>query len=211
MTILKNNQKNIIYILTNEAMPGYIKIGYTSRDVNERVKEFDNTNTPLPFEVYYACEVEKSNDEKWLHSIFSDRRVRDNREFFKMDPERVVLALKRIQIKEIKIENDNDVTVEQKKEIQEKKKIRSRFDFEKYGIKIGEEIYFSRDENIKAEVLKNNKIKLNNIEYSLSESARKVLERNRQPAGTLFWKYDGETLDERRRRMDEENLNSNSD
>lgn len=203
------NQKNIVYILTNEAMPGYIKIGFTSRNVSKRVKEFDNTNMPLPFEVYYACEVEKINDEKWLHSIFSDRRVRNNREFFKMDPERAILALKRIQIKEIKIENNSDVTVEQKKEIQEKKKIRSKFDFKKYGIRIGEEIYFSRDENIKAKVLQGNKIELNGKERGLSKSAQELLNYKKQPAGTLFWKYDEETLDERRRRMDEENLNNN--
>lgn len=205
-----NNQKNIVYILTNEAMPGYIKIGRTNRiDVSIRVRELDNTNMPLPFEVYYACEVEMLDDEKWLHSIFSDRRVRNNREFFKMDPERVILALKRIQISEIKLdngENDELVTQEQKKEILNKKIIRSKFDFKKYNISIGEEIYFSRDENIKAVVLLNNKIELNGKELSLSNSAKKLLGRERQPAGTLFWKYDGETLDERRRRMDEENL-----
>ncbi len=206
--MIKNN-KNIVYILTNEAMPGYIKIGYTSRNVIDRVKELDGTNTPLPFEIYYACEVDKIDDEKWLHSIFSDRRVRDNREFFKMDPERVILALKRVQIKEIKLSNEEYVTQAQKKEIQEKKKIRSKFDFEKYGIKIGEKIYFSRDEKIKATVLKRNKIELNGTEQGLSKSAQELLNYQKQPAGTLFWKYDGETLDERRRRIDEENLTNN--
>lgn len=194
---------NIVYILTNESMPGYIKIGFTNRNVEIRVKELDGTNTPLPFEVYYACEVERNDDERWLHSIFSDKRVRDNREFFKIDPERVVLALKRIQIKEINLDDRDDITQDQKKEILKKKKYRSKFDFEKYGIKIGEEIYFSRDESIKAVVIDSNRIEFNGEKYSLSGSARELLKRNHQPAGTLFWKYDGETLDERRRRMDE--------
>ena len=201
----KENSKNIIYILTNEAMPGYIKIGYTSREVNKRVKEFDNTNMPLPFEIYYACEVKFKNDEKWLHELFSDKRVRDNREFFKIDPERVVTALKRIQIKEVRLDDENKLTPEQEKEIEEKKKIRSKFDFKKYGIKEGEEIYFSRDESIKAKVLPGNKIELNGKVRGLSESAKELLGYKKQPAGTLYWKYDGETLDERRRRMDEEN------
>lgn len=211
---MKNNfkkEKNIVYILTNESMPGYIKIGFTTRDIQHRLRELDGTNTPLPFEMHYACEVEKTNDEKWLHSIFSDRRVRDNREFFKMDPERVILALKRIQIKEIKLNDDeSNITIEQKKSILEKKKNRSRFDFKEYGISTGEEIYFSRDENIKARVLQNNKIELNGEERALSESARELLEYKKQPAGTLYWKYDGETLDERRRRMDEENLKNDN-
>ena len=76
-------------------------------------------------------------------------------------------------------------------------------------IKIGEEVYFSRDENIKAKVLQGNKIELNGKERGLSKSAQELLNYKKQPAGTLFWKYDEETLDERRRRMDEESLNNN--
>ncbi len=190
-----NNDKNIIYILTNESMPGYIKIGFTKTDLENRLKQLDNTSVPLPFELHYACEVKNAReDERWLHGIFDDFRVRPNKEFFKMDPERVVLALKRIQIEEVKL-NDDYVSKDYKKEIEKKKKIRSKFDFEKYGIKVGEEIYFSRDENIKAKVLKNNKIELNGVEQGLSESARELLNYKKQPAGTLYWMYDGETLD----------------
>ncbi len=205
-----NNDKNIIYILTNESMPGYVKIGFTKTDLENRLKQLDNTSVPLPFELHYACEVEDAReDERWLHGIFDDFRVRPNKEFFKMDPERVVLALKRIQIKEVKLDDDY-ISKDYKKEIEKKKKIRSKFDFEKYGIKVGEEIYFSRDENIKAKVLNNNKIELNGVERGLSESARELLNYKKQPAGTLYWMYDGETLDERRRRMDEEDLNNNN-
>jgi len=38
----------VIYVLTNEAMPGLIKIGITSGDVSERVKQLDTTSIPLP-------------------------------------------------------------------------------------------------------------------------------------------------------------------
>jgi hypothetical protein len=62
--------QEIIYILTNEAMPDLVKIGYTNNSLEERLKQLDRTNLPLPFEVYYACEVENAHkDEKWLHSI----------------------------------------------------------------------------------------------------------------------------------------------
>tara|TARA_B110000259_G_scaffold18576_1_gene19525 strand:+ start:248 stop:370 length:123 start_codon:yes stop_codon:yes gene_type:complete len=37
-----------VYILTNEAMPGIIKIGWTDKSVEERMKELDKTATPLP-------------------------------------------------------------------------------------------------------------------------------------------------------------------
>ncbi len=195
----------IIYILTNEAMPGYIKIGFTNGSLDERLKHLDRTGTPLPFEVYYACEVVSArDDERWLHAIFSDRRVRDSREFFKMDPERVVIVLKRIQTKEISAPATS-ATVEEQKEIEKKKKTRSRFDFKKYDIPVGAEIYFSRDESIKAKVLPGNAIELNGKKTSLSPSAQELLRYKTPVAGTLYWMYEEETLDERRRRMDNEN------
>jgi len=53
----------IIYILTNEAMPGYVKIGRTS-DLKERIRSLSRpSGVPLPFEVYYASEVEDSQKD----------------------------------------------------------------------------------------------------------------------------------------------------
>lgn len=121
----------IIYILTNEAMPEFIKIGFTTTTVEQRLKQLDTTGIPLPFECYYAAEVHDAHaDEKWLHSIFSDRRVRDSREFFKMNPELVVLALKRVQKNEIFIRNQ--LTKEKSQEVGELKVKRAKFQFDKY-------------------------------------------------------------------------------
>ncbi|PIY84801.1 hypothetical protein COY76_04980, partial [bacterium CG_4_10_14_0_8_um_filter_33_57] len=109
-------KNQIVYILKNESMPEYVKIGFTHGDVKERLRQLDRTGVPLPFEVYYAATVEDAErEEKWLHSIFADRRARDSREFFKMNPEYAALALKRVEISETKI--DSGLTPEQEKEV----------------------------------------------------------------------------------------------
>lgn len=196
----------IIYILINEAMLGYVKIGKTNNLEQRRLSLSRPSGVPLPFEVYYASEVEDAQkDEQWLHSVFADRRVRDEREFFKIDPERIVAALKRIEKKDITPkslqQSLSSSTEEEKKEVEEKKKIRSKFDFKKYDIPIGSDIIFSRDASIKAKVLQNNKIELDGKEISLSKSAQKLLGYNYGVAGTLYWMYKDESLDERRRRF----------
>lgn len=193
----------IVYILTNEAMPEYIKIGFTHGDVTERLKQLDRTGTPLPFEVYYAAIVENAEkEEKWLHSIFADRRARDSREFFKMNPEYATLALKRVEIKEEKI--DSGLTKEQEKEVDEVKERRSRFHFAHYGIPVGSKLTFTRDSNIVAEVVENDKIKIGDKVSSLSNFAMELLGYQRKPQGTLYFEYEDEILDDRRRRMDDE-------
>ena len=67
------------------------------------------------------------------------------------------------------------------------------------------EIYFSRDENKKARVAdlhSSQSIEFEGKKASLSDSAREILGVNYGVAGTDYWMYDGETLDERRRRFE---------
>ena len=83
-----------MYVLINEAMPGYAKIGFTEGELVRRIKELDNTSTPLPFECFYAAKVKDCKKvERLLHDAFLDQRVRKNREFFEVDPQRVVCLL----------------------------------------------------------------------------------------------------------------------
>lgn len=191
----------IVYILTNEAMPGYIKIGFTTNAVEERLRQLDRTGIPLPFEVYYSAEVaDARKEEEWLHSIFADRRVRDNREFFKMNPELATIALKRVEISEHK--TTETLNNEQEKEVDEIKERRSRFHFQNYGIAVGEELVFTRDPNIVVTVAENDKINYNGKVDSLSTTARDLLGYSRRPQGTLYFKYKDEILDDMRRRIE---------
>lgn len=194
----------IVYILTNEAMPGFIKIGFTTNPIEERLRQLDRTGVPLPFEVYYAAEVQDARkEEEWLHSIFADRRVRDNREFFKMNPELTALALKRVETSEHKAFDDG-LSEEQEQEVDEIKQRRSRFHFNNYGIPVGAKIIFTRDPNVVAEVVEGDKIKIGDKIDFLSNMARDLLGYKRRPQGTLYFKYNDEILDDMRKRLEQE-------
>lgn len=192
----------IVYILTNESMPGYVKIGFTNGDIKDRLRSLDRTGTPLPFEVYYAAEVENAkSEEEWLHSIFADRRVRDNREFFKINPEYVALAMRRVEKASIEVEQH--FTSSQEEEIASRKQRRSRFHFQDYGISIGDKLTFTRDPSIVATVAPDDKITINNKTDSLSNFAFELLSYKHKPQGTLYFKYQDEILDDLRRRVEE--------
>jgi len=74
-----------IYILSNESIPGLIKIGYSERPIGERVNELNlQTGVPTPFtlEAYFSSENPK-RDEKKIHVKLSEYRVK-KKEFFKL-------------------------------------------------------------------------------------------------------------------------------
>lgn len=197
----------IIYILTNEAMSGYVKIGRTNNNLEQRVRDLSaSTSIPLPFTVFYACTVKDAQFvEHQLHDAFDDNRVNPKREFFRVAPERVVAALKLAEIENITPKKDFVESKEDQEALNTARKIRSRFNFEMVKIPIGAELYFSRDESIKAKVVDThaaNSIELNGKKTSLSRSAQKILGYQYGVAGTDYWMYEGETLAERRSRME---------
>ena len=158
----ENAAKGFVYVLTNDYMPGVVKIGYTAQSIKERLKELDKTGTPWPFRCHFAIETERYKEiEELVHEAFAGYRVRENREFFKISPEKAVAALRISGAKELMLddeavdENGNTIINPKSSEINKK-----RFDFEKYGIPAGAELNFTRDGDKKCKVVGNG-----NVEY----------------------------------------------
>jgi hypothetical protein len=85
----------IVYVVTNPAMPGLVKIGITSREeVDDRLKELFNTSVPVPFDCEFACKVDDCKKvEQALQIAFGPNMVHPQREFFKIEPEQVIAIL----------------------------------------------------------------------------------------------------------------------
>ena len=187
-------------------MPGYVKIGMTNNSLEERIRSLDTTSVPLPFECFYAAMVKNAREvEKLLHDTFLDHRVRSNREFFEISPERVVSALRLAEIENITPKKDYVETIEDQKVLDQARERRGMFNFAMVDIPIDAELTYANDENIKAKVVALSGKKT--IEFqgeitSPSAAAQKLLGYQYQVQGTIYWMYQGETLDERRRRLE---------
>ncbi len=191
----------IVYILTNDAMPGIIKIGITEDSVEARIKSLDNTSLPLPFRFYFAIESKRYKEiEKLAHDTFSSFRVRENREFFKMDPERAVSALKISGDKEIKLANKmiDDTGGEVEDKTVATRRTGKRFSFDSIGIDVGTELTFTRNEDIKCKVVPDDRVEYQGEVYSLSGLADKLLRELgydwKSVQGSSFFEYNGKTL-----------------
>ncbi len=197
--------KKIIYVLINEAMPGYVKIGKTT-DLEKRIRDLDTTGVPLPFECFYACTVKNAESvEKHLHDAFSGHRVRSRCDFFEVSPDRVVSVLKLVEIENVTPKSDSAEAQEDQEDKGALNRIRKRravFNFRMANIPPGAELSYINDENIKAKVIDDRSIELNGEVTSLSASAQKLLGYSYAVRGTRYWKYEGETLDERRSRLE---------
>ncbi|MBE6177303.1 MAG: GIY-YIG nuclease family protein [Rikenellaceae bacterium] len=92
-----------VYILTNPSFKeDWVKIGKSSRPVDIRSKELDNTAVPLPFEIYATLKTVKYSEvEKLIHHYierFTNLRIRNNREFFNVAPEEALAIFKEVAL-----------------------------------------------------------------------------------------------------------------
>ncbi|WP_135796430.1 GIY-YIG nuclease family protein [Hydrogenovibrio crunogenus] len=193
------NENQIVYVLTNPAMPNMVKIGKTTQtDVEQRMSQLYSTGVPLPFECVYAVEVEDcSVVEQALHIAFHPNRVNPKREFFDIEPEQAIAVLKLLRLKEVTPQVNQQLNVgvsESEKNSAKKAKRRPNMNYVEMGIPIGSTLVYVEDDSITAEVISEKKVLFNGEEMSLTRATRIVLELDYsvQPAG--YWFYNGKDL-----------------
>lgn len=192
-------ETEIVYVLTNTAMPGLIKIGVTNQtDLDLRMRQLYTTGVPVPFECHYACRVDvRKKVESSLHYAFSSHRINPNREFFKLDPEKVKSILMLLKV--------DDITEEVEKELAESsdavdkeaaeslKKKRPRMNFAKMGILPGSKLLF-RDGKTEVTVIDDRMVSLNNEDCFLTAATMKVMGITRQIQPSPYWTFNGKLL-----------------
>lgn len=192
------NLEGIIYVLTNPAMPGMLKIGMTTREEIEiRMNELYTTGVPLPFECSFAGKTNNLKKvEKALHIAFGPQRVNPNREFFEIEDIQVIELLKLLCSEDVtpEVKNELDKVDEISKNAGKRfKEKRPKLNFEEMQISIGEKI-FSNSNDDYCEIYSSNKVKYNDEIMSLTRATRLSLENNYNVAPCPQWNYEGKNL-----------------
>ncbi len=209
----KNN--GYVYILANKSFrDDWVKIGKSSRPVDVRSKELDNTAVPLPFDIYATMQTEKYSEiERIIHKQIdrlTDLRIRQNREFFNVHPAQAldILLDLAVAIDDAVIMRYEDGKPEQvyppiqgeKKEKKTKESNRQRkpFSFEMVGLSIGDTVVFDA-RNLELKVAGNNKIEYEGRLWSLSAFCGTYLPEDMQYnsgsyQGPKYFSYNGKSL-----------------
>ena len=208
-----DTRQGYVYILTNPSFKeDWVKIGKSSRPVDVRSKELDNTAVPLPFEIFATMKTCKYNEvEKLVHKTIdrlTDLRIRQNREFFNVAPQ-IALDIfndiaSTIDDAEVILYKDNQ-PVQKSEETMEgepHKKTRPRFKFSMVNISIGAILTFIPT-GIKVKVAGDDQIEYEGRIYKLSPFVGTFMpaeKRNTSGAyqGPKFFSYNGKVLDDLR-------------
>lgn len=214
----KENEKGFVYILTNPSFKeDWVKIGKSSRPVDVRSKELDNTAVPLPFEIFATIKTAKYNEvEKLVHKTIdrlTDLRIRQNREFFNVNPYVALDILK--DIATTLDDAEIDIVCPEAKEIdktgdlaepKEHKRPRPNFKFSMVGIQVGETLVFTPTGQ-KVKVASDNTIEYEGRIYKLSPFAATFMPDDKRNAadayqGPAYFTHEGKVLAKMRDEME---------
>lgn len=214
---MENNEPGYVYILTNPSFrEDWVKIGKSSRPVDVRSKELDNTAVPLPFEIYATLRTVKySKVEKQIHKQIdrlTDLRIRQNREFFNIPPS-VALDIMRdiadlLDDAELSVyvdgkpvvssSKDEDKMIEAETKEKQRKAQKPPFKFHMIGLKVDDYIVFD-PLGISVRIASDDKIEYEGRLYSLSAFTANFLPEEKQNTsgayqGPKYFSFGGKTL-----------------
>ena len=138
-------------------------------------------------------------------------RVRPNREFFEIAPQRAITALKIAGGEDVTPHRDIAEDEDAVKALNRATTRKSNISLKVLGILPGSLLTYYDDETITAEVVDDRRI-LFEEETSLSAAALKILHRKgfewQSARGALYWRFEDEKLVDRLTRMEQEDLSA---
>ncbi len=85
--------KGWVYVISNKAMHGLVKIGFSSNDPDLRADDLNHTGSPHPYAVDYDMLIEEPRQvEQKAHRILSAKR--EGKEWFRCTVEEAIAAIK---------------------------------------------------------------------------------------------------------------------
>lgn len=220
------NETGYVYILTNPSFrEDWVKIGKSSRPVDVRSKELDNTAVPLPFEIYATLKTTKyAKVERQIHKQIdrlTDLRIRQNREFFNIapsvaldimrdiadlldDPELYVYVDGKPVVSKSK---DEDKKIEAESKEKQRKTQKPPFKFHMIGLNVGDTIVFD-PLRMPVRIASDDKIEYDGRLYSLSAFTANFLPEEKQNTsgayqGPKYFSYNGKMLSELRKEKEQ--------
>ncbi|MDC9720388.1 MAG: GIY-YIG nuclease family protein [Gammaproteobacteria bacterium] len=188
----------IIYVLSNPAMPGLVKIGKTARgSVNIRLGELYSTGVPVPFECEFAGRIaDESKVERAFHLAFGPYRINPKREFFQIEPEQAIALLELMVSEDVTpqvAKEADEVDVESKPAANKLKKQRPKQNFVEMGLDIGAEIHFIPFEAV-CSIESESKVRYEDQVMSLTALTKQLLQSDRPVRPAPHWTYMGRKL-----------------
>jgi hypothetical protein len=195
---VSNQELGVVYVLTNPAMPGLVKIGKTARDsVDARLNELYSTGVPVPFECVFAGKIEDEDKvERAFHTAFGPYRINPKREFFQIEPEQAIALLALMVVEDVTPDLQAEAATVDAGAEDGAKRLKARRpvqNFVEMGIPAGSRLLFS-DDATECTVVSGRRVSFDGEEISLTALTQRLLDSKTPIQPSPHWRFEGRKL-----------------
>lgn len=159
-------------MISNKAMPGLVKIGFSTKDPELRAAELNHTGSPHPYSVEYELLIENPYQiEQKTHKHLSANR--EAKEWFRCSPEEAVSAIKQVA--------GNGIITETYK----------RAEREKSEQLYWQSVYRKQDEEKQKKLVENAEIVVSELESSIRNRYKIEMEAT---SSSFYWYWAGSSF-----------------
>ncbi|QIG53205.1 GIY-YIG nuclease family protein [Altererythrobacter sp. BO-6] len=173
-----SGQEGTAFILTNDAMPGFARVEFTTKDdLANKIKKINRSDLPIPFRLYFAAKV---NDcdlvDRNLHYLFSDHCDTRDARFFRINPDRLRVAIELAATAPIAIDDDDiGISPEMRARMDQIKASHDASRFGAFSAAPGTVLYFTKDTTITCTALGNGMVEFEGKATTPAEATRDAL------------------------------------
>lgn len=99
--------KGWVYVISNAAMPGILKIGFSLKDPMLRAQELANTGSPHPYEVEYEVLIENPREVEQLAHKLLQKKL-EGKKWFRCSLEEAIHSIKSVAKSPVILETKNN-------------------------------------------------------------------------------------------------------
>lgn len=187
-------KEGTVFVLTNDAMPGFVRFDYTTRDdLAAKIERINRAELPVPFRLNFAAVVpDCALVNRNIRFLFAEYCEEPGSNFFKMgpDPFRAAIELAATAIVELSDE-EQGIAPRERAKMDQIKAYHDAVWFEALNAEAGTTLRFSKNEALKCTAIGNGMVEFDGSVATPAEASVRAMQASgfdwRDVSATEFW------------------------
>ena len=175
-----SGKEGTVFILTNDAMPGFVRLDFTTKDdVTARIRKVNRSELPVPYRVEYAARVPDCEAlERSLRFVFSDFCEERGSNFFKINPDLLRAAIEPAAIATVELDDEElGIEPDMRTKMDQLSAYHDALRFEALKLEPGTALNFVKDPSLTCTVIGNGMVEFEGNAATPAEASVKAMQK----------------------------------
>ncbi|QFT77350.1 GIY-YIG nuclease family protein [Erythrobacter sp. THAF29] len=187
-------KEGTVFVLTNDAMPGFVRFDFTTRnDLATRIERINRGELPVPYRLNFAALVpDCALVDRNVRFLFGDYCEKPGSNFFKLNPDilRAAIELAATEVIELS-DKEQGISPGERVKMDQIKAYHDAVWFEALNLDAGTKLHFSKNEALTCTAIGNGMVEFDGTEATPAEASAKAMQACgfdwRDVSATEYW------------------------